>query len=50
VIKNSTIDLLADTCCQPFCKPIIVSCKSQAEPLQRTMRLSEIFELLARAR
>jgi len=42
-VRQATVELLAERCRQYSCKPITVSCRSHAEPLQPTMRFPEIF-------
>ena len=46
-VRQATIVLLAESCRQKSCKPINVSCRSHAEPLQPTMRFPEMFRPLA---
>jgi len=46
-VRQVTIELLAESCRQYSFKPITVSCRSHAEPLQPTMRFPEIFGPLA---
>jgi len=46
-VRQVTIELLAQSCRQSSSKPITVSCRSHAEPLQPTMRFPEIFGPLA---
>jgi len=48
-VRQATIVLLAGSCRQSSCKPINVSCRGHAEPLQPTIRFPEIFGPLARA-
>jgi len=48
-VRQATIVLLAESCRQLSCKPINVSCRGHAEPLQPTMRIPEIVGPLARA-
>jgi len=46
-VRQATIKLLAGSYRQWSCKPINVSCRSHAEPLQPTMGFPEIFGPLA---
>jgi len=46
-VRQATIEILADICRQKSCKPITVSCRSHAGPLQPTMRFPEILGPLA---
>jgi len=46
-VRQTTIELLAESCRQNSCKPITVSCRSHGEPLQPTMRFHKIFGPLA---